>query len=212
MPVFKYKALQLEGKITEGQLEADGRQEAFRQMESKGLRPIRVVERGGATITTTRHSASSTSSIFAWAAAGLLALSLFLPAVNMDPWLRGFNLFVLSFYGTAFFGLASLVDGVKNGESVALVNFAICLVGASANVLVITTLAWILRGRRVPVQITALTLALTLAAGGALCHRSNRSMDETLAVGFFVWAGSAALLMAASIAQRPRRQSIKLRR
>jgi|GEM_PF-7135367 hypothetical protein len=48
MPVFEYRALQADGKIAEGQLEADGRQEAFRQMEAKGLRPIRLVERGGA--------------------------------------------------------------------------------------------------------------------------------------------------------------------
>lgn len=47
MPVFQYRAVQMDGKIAEGQIEADGRQEAFRQMEAKGLRPIRLVERGG---------------------------------------------------------------------------------------------------------------------------------------------------------------------
>lgn len=46
MPVFKYKALQPDGVITEGELEASGRQEAFRQMESRRLRPISLVERG----------------------------------------------------------------------------------------------------------------------------------------------------------------------
>src|SRR6185436_2294768 len=46
MPVFVYKALQTNGSMAEGQLEAGGRQEAFRQIESRGLRPVRVTERG----------------------------------------------------------------------------------------------------------------------------------------------------------------------
>ncbi|HEY3861114.1 MAG TPA: type II secretion system F family protein [Verrucomicrobiae bacterium] len=45
MPVFLYKALQADGKSAEGQLEAGGRQEAFRQMEEKGLRPISLAEK-----------------------------------------------------------------------------------------------------------------------------------------------------------------------
>ncbi|HTA30496.1 MAG TPA: type II secretion system F family protein, partial [Candidatus Cybelea sp.] len=48
MPVFQYKALQADGKSAEGQLEAGGRQEAFRQMEEKGLRPISLAERSAA--------------------------------------------------------------------------------------------------------------------------------------------------------------------
>jgi type II secretory pathway component PulF len=45
MPVFQYRALQSDGKAAEGQLEAGGRQEAFRQMEEKGLRPISLSEK-----------------------------------------------------------------------------------------------------------------------------------------------------------------------
>src|SRR5580658_7617355 len=45
MPVFTYKAFQSDGKTAEGQIEAGGRQEAFRQMEEKGLRPITLAER-----------------------------------------------------------------------------------------------------------------------------------------------------------------------
>jgi type IV pilus assembly protein PilC len=45
MPTFVYKAIQSDGKIAEGQLDAGGRQEAFRQMEGKGLRPISLAER-----------------------------------------------------------------------------------------------------------------------------------------------------------------------
>lgn len=48
MPVFRYKALQGNGSIAEGQLEAGGRQEAFRQIESRGLRPISLAEGRGA--------------------------------------------------------------------------------------------------------------------------------------------------------------------
>jgi type II secretory pathway component PulF len=48
MPVFTYKALQADGRAAEGQIEAGGRQEAFRQMEEKGLRPITLAEKSGA--------------------------------------------------------------------------------------------------------------------------------------------------------------------
>jgi type II secretory pathway component PulF len=44
MPTFFYKALQADGKTAEGQLEAGGRAEAFRQMESQSLRPISLKE------------------------------------------------------------------------------------------------------------------------------------------------------------------------
>jgi type II secretory pathway component PulF len=44
MPLFQYKALQLDGKVAEGQIEANGRHEAFRQMEGRGLKPIRLSE------------------------------------------------------------------------------------------------------------------------------------------------------------------------
>ena len=44
MPVFQYKALQPNGAVAVGQIEAAGRQEAFRQMETQGLRPVNLVE------------------------------------------------------------------------------------------------------------------------------------------------------------------------
>ncbi len=44
MPSFQYKALQADGPIAEGEIEAGGRQEAFRNMEARGLRPIRLAE------------------------------------------------------------------------------------------------------------------------------------------------------------------------
>jgi type II secretory pathway component PulF len=44
MPVFQYKALQSDGQIAEGEIDAGGRLEAFRQMEGRGLRPISLTE------------------------------------------------------------------------------------------------------------------------------------------------------------------------
>ena len=44
MPVFEYRALQADGAFAEGRLEAAGRQEAFRQMEGLGLRPVSLNE------------------------------------------------------------------------------------------------------------------------------------------------------------------------
>jgi type II secretory pathway component PulF len=48
MPLFQYKALQADGIMAEGELEAAGRQEAFRQMEGLGLRPVSLAETAAA--------------------------------------------------------------------------------------------------------------------------------------------------------------------
>jgi type II secretory pathway component PulF len=48
MPLFQYRALQANGTMAEGQLEAPGRPEAFRQMEGLGLRPISLSEKAAA--------------------------------------------------------------------------------------------------------------------------------------------------------------------
>jgi type II secretory pathway component PulF len=45
MPTFTYKAIQAGGTVVEGQIDAGGRQEAFRQMEAKGLRPVSLTEK-----------------------------------------------------------------------------------------------------------------------------------------------------------------------
>jgi type II secretory pathway component PulF len=47
MPRFRYRALQADGGIAEGELEAGGRQEALRAVEGRGLRPISLAEGGG---------------------------------------------------------------------------------------------------------------------------------------------------------------------
>src|SRR6185437_2106850 len=48
MPTFQYRAIQPDGKVAEGQLEAAGRPDAFRQMEGRGLRPVSLAERAAA--------------------------------------------------------------------------------------------------------------------------------------------------------------------
>jgi len=47
MPHFAYKAMQLDGALVEGSLEASNRQEAMRQVEVRGLKPIRLAEAAG---------------------------------------------------------------------------------------------------------------------------------------------------------------------
>jgi type II secretory pathway component PulF len=47
MPTFQYRALQANGAIAEGQLEAAGRPDAFRQIEVLGLRPVSLSEKAG---------------------------------------------------------------------------------------------------------------------------------------------------------------------
>jgi general secretion pathway protein F len=47
MPTFSYKALQANGKIAEGILDAPGRPDALRQMEVLGLRPVNLAEKSG---------------------------------------------------------------------------------------------------------------------------------------------------------------------
>jgi len=47
MPVFSYRALQADGTLAEGRLDAAGRPDALKQIEALGLRPVRVAEQTG---------------------------------------------------------------------------------------------------------------------------------------------------------------------
>src|SRR5687767_7864143 len=44
MPQFAYKAMQHDGVLTEGLLDASNRQEAMRQVEGRGLKPVKLAE------------------------------------------------------------------------------------------------------------------------------------------------------------------------
>ena len=59
MPLFQYKAFQASGALAEGQIEAGGRQDAFRQMEEKGLKPISLSERAAPKASGGKGAASS---------------------------------------------------------------------------------------------------------------------------------------------------------
>src|ERR1700734_4081831 len=48
MPTFQYKALQADGRMAEGLLDAPGRPDALRQIETLGLRPVNVAEKSSA--------------------------------------------------------------------------------------------------------------------------------------------------------------------
>lgn len=48
MPTFAYRALQANGKIAEGAIDAAGRPDALRQITALGLRPVNVTEKAGA--------------------------------------------------------------------------------------------------------------------------------------------------------------------
>src|SRR5215471_4970798 len=73
MPVFQYKALQGNGAVTQGTLEAAGRQEAFAQMAGLGLRPVSLAEKAG--------SASGDSS----ASSPLGSISIFKKSEKIPP-------------------------------------------------------------------------------------------------------------------------------
>ena len=60
MPQFAYKALQLNGALVEGSLDASNRQEALRQVEGRGLKPIKLAEAVGAAPSSRGSAAAKT--------------------------------------------------------------------------------------------------------------------------------------------------------
>jgi type II secretory pathway component PulF len=74
MPTFQYKALKIDGGMTEGQLDAPGRPDALRQIEGLGLRPVSLFEKNG---TAESKAASPTTS-------ALETFSLKLPAQKIS--------------------------------------------------------------------------------------------------------------------------------
>lgn len=61
MTTFQYRALQSNGSVTEGVLDASGRADAFKQMELRGLRPISLSERNGSATKTVTAAAPKPS-------------------------------------------------------------------------------------------------------------------------------------------------------
>jgi len=62
MPQFAYKAMQHDGVLTEGFLEASNRQEAMRQVEGRGLKPIKLAESANGATGAKKFSAGTNGS------------------------------------------------------------------------------------------------------------------------------------------------------
>ena len=45
MAFYQYKAINGNGTVANGDIEAGGRQDAFRKMEALGLKPIKLIEK-----------------------------------------------------------------------------------------------------------------------------------------------------------------------
>lgn len=73
MPHFAYKAMQLDGVLVEGSLEASSRHEAMRQVEVRGLKPIRLAE---AAASSTGKSGAKSAAPSSNAKPGLLNLQI----------------------------------------------------------------------------------------------------------------------------------------
>ena len=63
MPTFAYKALRTDGKVAEGVLDAAGRPDALRQMETLGLRPVSLAEKNSAGAKTGAAKTGSSSDV-----------------------------------------------------------------------------------------------------------------------------------------------------
>jgi type II secretory pathway component PulF len=63
MPTFSYRALKADGKIAEGVLDAPGRPDALRQVETLGMRPLNLAEKKSAGAKSGPASAASPGSL-----------------------------------------------------------------------------------------------------------------------------------------------------
>src|ERR1700758_2873070 len=64
MALFQYKALQLDGKMAEGQIDASGRADAFRQIEERGLKPVNLSEKGAGSAASNGDSSAAVKTGF----------------------------------------------------------------------------------------------------------------------------------------------------
>ena len=120
---------------------------------------------------------------------GLFVVGLFLPAVNLEPWLPGLNVFLLTFLGTAALG---------GGE---IYHFIACAMGLMANCLILATILWIWLGRSKRGFLYAVTaLALTLLVLIPLCAMEQQGLG-CVSMGYWCWVSSALFLTMAAWAK-----------
>lgn len=75
MPIFHYKAIEASGAMVEGQIEAAGRQDAFRLMESRRLRPVSLVERANGSAQNGNATAAAPRPAFSFSVGGSRRIS-----------------------------------------------------------------------------------------------------------------------------------------
>lgn len=115
---------------------------------------------------------------------GLFAFSLVLPAVNLGPWLPGLNVFVLSFGGLVF----SLHLGSPR-------HFAACLLGASANALMLFAYVRILMGRYSGAALASTTaMALMVLVLGPLNAMAAANAKGMVSFGYYFWVAAGFTL------------------
>jgi type II secretory pathway component PulF len=66
MPTFSYKALRADGQMAEGILDAPGRPDALRQMQTLGLRPVNLAEKIGAAKKNNSKNGSASAANFSF--------------------------------------------------------------------------------------------------------------------------------------------------
>jgi hypothetical protein len=121
----------------------------------------------------------------------LFVAGLFLPAVDLDPWLPGLNAFFLCFIG-AFIGF-----------SASTWHWITSLLGAATNILLLAAgiLLWRRRTRGArSAAFTAVIFSLLVLPALNGIHAAGFGM---VSVGYWLWVGSALLLAIASLL-RPR--------
>lgn len=154
------------------------------KMPRQASPPVKVYSQAGQD-----KAPTGTKKILLAISLGLFLVGLFLPAVNLEPWLPGLNVFILTFLGTALLG---------GGE---IYHFVACVMGLAANCLILLTILWIWLGRSKRGFIYAVTaLALTLLVLIPLCIMIQQGL-ECVSAGYWCWVGSALFLTMAARAK-----------
>lgn len=125
---------------------------------------------------------SNSARQFAWIGGACFLAGLILPAVNMEPWLPGFNIFILSFLGLVLLGGGSIPHIVA------------CLLGASTNILMLITFIRLVRRRRVSVEMPSLGLVLGVAVLAPLGAIGGSPM-KMVSYGYFAWLACGVFLV-----------------
>ncbi len=135
------------------------------------------------------NSDSNPARALALTGGAFFLVGLMLPAVNLQPWVRGSHTFVLSFLGLITLGNGSIPHLVA------------CLLGATANLLMLFTFLRLVWWRPVCAVIPGLALILSIGVLAPLSALGG-SWANLVSWGYFAWVGCAGLLLAGGILSR----------